>query len=333
MNAPTDANRPGVRGSTNPPNRLASVGKNRDVTSIRRAIPARIPALVALVAATAVWGSTFVVTKGSLQDLAPAAFLVWRFGIAAVILMAARPARVRALSRLDAGRGLCLGLLLGSGFLLQTTGLSTTDAGLSGFLTGTSVILTPVLAAAFFGASVGSAGWLAVGLGSAGLVLLTRGDGTALSLGAVLTLGGAACFAGHITGLSAWATPANAYGLTAWSVTVAAALCTAVAVVGRQAALPATGATWRSLVYLALVATCLGLGVQAWAQSALTATTAAVVMTMEPVFAAVFAATLGAETLTPASWLGGLLVVSSMFVAELGPRHCCDAVAPRVECC
>lgn len=56
-------------------------------------------------------------------------------------------------------------------------------------------------------------------------------------------------------------------------------------------------------------------------------------MTMEPVFAAVIAVVLGGEQLSVAAWLGGFLVVSSMFVAELGPRECCDAVAPRIECC
>ena len=289
--------------------------------------------MVALVAAPAVWGSTFVVTKGSLDDLAPATFLAWRFGLAAVVLLVVRPARVRALTRVELWRGVVLGLLLGSGFVLQTVGLSTTTAGLSGFLTGVSVILTPVLAAAAFDASVGRAGWLAVGVGAVGLILLTRGEGTGLSLGAALTLFGAVCFAGHITCLSEWATPGNAYGLTAWSVSVAAALCAAVAVLNRQATSPATDATWLSLVYLALVATCLGLGVQAWAQSALTATTAAVVMTMEPVFAALIAVAFAGETLPPAAWLGGLLVVSSMFVAELGPRECCDAQSPRIECC
>jgi drug/metabolite transporter (DMT)-like permease len=87
------------------------------------------------------------------------------------------------------------------------------------------------------------------------------------------------------------------------------------------------------VAYLAVAATCLGFVVQAWAQSTLTATTAAVVMTTEPVFAALLAAAFGGETLSAAAWLGGLLVVLSMFVAELGPRRCCDALSPRIECC
>ena len=104
---------------------------------------------------------------------------------------------------------------------------------------------------------------------------------------------GAACFAVHITGLSQWATPANAYALTAWSVTAAALLCAAAAAVTSGPDAPPTPSAWGSLVYLALVATCLGFVVQAWAQSALSATTAAVVMTMEPVFAALIATALG----------------------------------------
>jgi drug/metabolite transporter (DMT)-like permease len=88
-----------------------------------------------------------------------------------------------------------------------------------------------------------------------------------------------------------------------------------------------------AVLYLALLATCLGFAVQAWAQSSLSATTAAVVMTMEPVFAAIIATSLGGESLPPLSWLGGLVVVAAMFVAEIGARRCCDAMSPRVECC
>jgi drug/metabolite transporter (DMT)-like permease len=293
----------------------------------------RLPAAAALVAATAVWGSTFVVTKQSLPDMSAAPFLTWRFGIAAAVLLVARPDRVRALTQTDRRRGLLLGLLLGSGFLLQTEGLQDTAAGVSGFLTGTAVMLTPVAAAVFFAERVGRAGWVAVALSAVGVALLAGGGSATVTTGALLTLGGAVCFTGHITGLSQWASSANAYGLTAWSVAVAALLCGATAAVGGGLSLPPSGGAWRSLAYLALAATCLGFVVQAWAQSALTATTAAVVMTMEPVFAALIAATVGDERLPTVGWLGGMLIVSSMFVAELGPRECCDALAPRVECC
>lgn len=274
-----------------------------------------------------------MVTKRSLADLEPATFVTWRFGIAALVLVALRPGRVRGLSRVELRQGGLLGFFVAFGFLLQTTGLRHTTAGTSGFLTGASVILIPLVAAAAFGARVGTAGWLAVVLAGSGLGLLTKGDGAALSVGPLLTLSGAACFAVHIAGLSQWATESNAYGLTAWSVAVAAAVAGAVSLMAGQAAVPATGAAWRALLYVALVATCVGFGVQAWAQSALSATTAAVVMTMEPVFAAVIATAVGGEHLPVAGWLGGLLVVVSMFVAELGSRQCCDAVAPRIECC
>jgi drug/metabolite transporter (DMT)-like permease len=54
---------------------------------------------------------------------------------------------------------------------------------------------------------------------------------------------------------------------------------------------------------------------------------------MEPVFAAVLAAAVGEAGLGWVAWAGGLLVVAGMALAELGPRECCDALAPRVECC
>ena len=290
------------------------------------------PATAALLAATVVWGSTFMVTKDALDDLPPASFLVWRFGIAAVALLAFRP---RVLGRLAAGewrRAALLGVALGAGFLLQTTGLLHTRAAVSGFLTGAAVVLTPVVASLVFREQVGRLGWVAVAVTAAGIGGL-GGVTASTPAGTALTLGGAACFAVHIAGLSQWSTRQNAYPLTAASVAVAAALCLAAALAHGRVAVPATPRAWAAVSYLGLVATCLGLVVQAWAQSALTATAAAVTMTMEPVFAALVAHLLGEGPLGPMGWLAGVLVVVGMGVAELGPRHCCDALAPRVECC
>lgn len=290
-------------------------------------------ALAALLAATAVWGSTFLVTKDALSGLAPTAFVSWRFGIAAVVLVAARPDRLTALSPVERRRATWLGLAVAAGFLLQTIGLRDTPAGTSGFVTGASVMLIPLVASVAFGAYVGAGGWAAVVVCGVGLALLTNAGSGAPVVGVTLTLGGAACFAVHIAALSQWATPANAYGLTAWSVAVAALTSTAVSLLSDTATVPSSAASWRALLYVALLATCLGFVVQAWAQSALTATTAAVVMTMEPVFAAAIATVLGDEHLSLTGWTGGLLVVASMFIAELGPRQCCDAMSPRIECC
>jgi drug/metabolite transporter (DMT)-like permease len=293
----------------------------------------RLPASVALLAATAVWGSTFVVTKDNLTAFSPASLLTWRFGLAAAVLVAVGWHRTRALTWKERRQGTLLGLFLAVGFLLQTWGLEETLASVSAFLVGLSIVLTPLAASFFFGERIGRRGWAAVATGAVGLAVLSGGVTTGSALGAALTLGGALGITGHITGLSQWATPRNALGLTAWSVTVAALVCATAATMSAGLAAPPSGSAWLAVGYLAVVATCLGFAVQAWAQSSLTATRAAVIMTLEPVFAAVLAALTGERGLTPLAWPGGVMVVVAMLLAELGPRRCCDAMAPRIECC
>lgn len=297
--------------------------------SVRRSDVAR---LAALTAATAAWGSTFLVTKRTLDDLPAPSFLTWRFGIAALVLVLARPGRVRSLTATQARHGCLLGAFLATGFLLQTTGLLTVSATTSGFLTGTMVVLTPVAARVVFRERVGPAGWAAVLLATVGAALLLL-RGWSLGPGTVLTIAGAACFALHIAGLSRWATTGNAYGLTAVSVLVAAGLSAGAAGLKGVLLAPPTTAAWQSVVYLAVVATCVGFAVQAWAQAGLSATQAAVVMTLEPLFAAMIATAAGGESLSAVGAVGGLIMVAAMFVAELGPRECCDGMTPRLECC
>ncbi|MEZ5184961.1 MAG: DMT family transporter [Candidatus Nanopelagicales bacterium] len=289
-----------------------------------------LPAILGLLAATVVWGSTFLVTKDTLDTMSVSNFLSWRFGLAAVILLLAAPRRWLRPSPGQWRRGVALGVFLGLGFLAQTQGLRETSAAVSGFLTGLMVVLTPLVSATAFREQVTTRGWVAVAVATIGLALISL-QGWSLSPGAGLTLLGAAFFALQIASLSQWATPVNGYGLTAVSVTVAALMCAAVAVTSGEFTIPAHASEWTSLLYLAIGATCLGLVLQAWSQSHLSATTSAVIMTFEPVFAGIIAVVIGGEALTARIWLGGLVIVGAMFLAEFGPRRCCDAQVPRVE--
>ena len=296
------------------------------LTTAQRAHPT---AILGLLAATVVWGSTFLVTKDTLDTMSVSNFLSWRFGVAAFILLLFAPRRWLRLTPEELRRGLLLGVFLGLGFLAQTQGLRETSAAVSGFLTGLMVVLTPLVAATAFREKVTARGWGAVGVATLGLALISL-QGWSLSPGAGLTLVGATFFAMQIASLSHWATPANGYGLTAVSVTVAALMSIAVAATTGDLTVPTQTAEWTSLLYLAVGATCLCLVLQAWSQSHLSATTSAVIMTFEPVFAGIIAVAIGGEALTSRIWLGACLIVGAMFLAELGPRECCDAEVPRV---
>ena len=105
-----------------------------------------------------------------------------------------------------------------------------------------------------------------------------------------------------------------------WLATVQAGVITVVtgvAAVPDGLTLPADGGQWASLLYMALVAGALALWAQTWSQAHLTATRAAIVMALEPVFAAFFAVLLGGEQLTRRMVLGGALVLAAMYVVEL----------------
>lgn len=143
----------------------------------RATTAASLPRVLLLTGATAVWGSTFVVTKGTLTEMTGAGFLAWRFGIAALVLTLAWSHRLRAMTADDVRRAVLLGIFLAAGFLLQTTGLRDVSAASSGFLTGTMVVLTPLVAAALFGERVSWAGWVAVLMAMAGIALLTLPGG------------------------------------------------------------------------------------------------------------------------------------------------------------
>ncbi len=212
--------------------------------------------------------------------------------------------------------GLGLGVVYGVAQILQTVGLAHTDASVSGFITGTYVVLTPVLSALLLRERVPPSTWVAVALATVGLGVLSLGGGLSLGLGETLTLACAAVYALHIIGLGRWSTPSRATGLAAVQMVAIAVVCVVSALPG-GIVLPSGTGQWTAVLYMATAAGVLALWVQTWAQARMSATRAAIVMTLEPVFAAIFAVAAGQESATWRMILGGVLVLTAMYLVEL----------------
>ncbi len=279
-----------------------------------RQTPVTTLATLGLLAVTAAWGSTFFLFKDLGTRLPVADFLSVRFVLAALALTLVAPRAMAALSRAERRQAVALGVVYGVAQVLQTTGLQHTSASVSGFLTGMYVVVTPLLAAVLLRDRMSRQAWLAVALATAGLGVLSL-EGLALGTGELVTLASAVLYAAHIVALGLWSRPGSALGLTAVQLWAVAAVCSVAAVPG-GVQLPAQAGDWVALVYAALVAGTLALVVQTWAQAHLPATRAAVVMTMEPVWAAGFAVAFGGELLGPRLVVGGALVLAAMYLAE-----------------
>ena len=285
-------------------------------------------ATFALLVVTACLGSTFFLIKDLLDRVPVLDFLAVRFAIATVTLMVIFPRALGRLSPLARRHAVVLGVLYGVAQILQTEGLAHTPASVSGFITGMYVICTPLLAAPLLRQRIGAWTWAAVLLAFCGLAVLTL-SGLSIGYGEALTFVAAVLYALHIVGLGAWSTPGEAVGLTIVQLGVITVICFVVTA-PNGVVLPSTVGDWASVIYMAVFAAGLALALQTWAQAHLAPTRSAIIMSMEPVFAAFFAVLLGGEDLTTRMVIGGAMVFSAMLVVEAGPRPKVEAEVPHI---
>jgi drug/metabolite transporter (DMT)-like permease len=270
-----------------------------------------------LVLVTVIWGTTFVVVKETLEVLPVPLLLALRFSAAAACFAwvpfhrgAMRPA-------------LALGLLAFAGFGTQTLGLDLTTASKAAFITGLSVVLTPMVAAAVFRARVPARAWAAavVAVGGLGLMTLRGGDVSGVNAGDAWVVGTALAYALYIVVLGRVADAAPALALAGMQHLPMAALAWLWAIPHAHRLPDVPAGAYLAIAYLAVVCTALIAVAQVYAQRVVPAHLAALIFVLEPVFAAFFAFLLLGERLGPLGWLGGGLVVAAMAIAELRPKR------------
>jgi drug/metabolite transporter (DMT)-like permease len=267
----------------------------------------------ALLLVAASWGWAFVIMKESIARQSVNNFLFSRFALAVIVMLLLRPQVFKLFNKDLVARSAVAGTFLGAGYILQTLGLERTGAAITGFITGLYVVFTPVIAALVLKTRITLLTWICVGIATLGLALLSI-RGWSVGVGELLILACAFCFAGHIISLGKWSSGRDAYAMTVIQLAVCTLMSGLASIAEGGYSLPPDRGVWATVVFTAVVCTAAAFIVQTWSQAHMSTTKVAVILTMEVVFAAVFAILFGGESLTLQAAIGGLLVVTAMYV-------------------
>lgn len=263
----------------------------------------------------AIWGSTFIVTKGALDAVDPVAMVAIRFAVSAGLLLP------WVLKRKDKTRhmkeGFYLSLFLALLYLTQTTGLLYTSASNSGFITGLFIIFIPVFMYLFRREKPTRMQGLSAVLAIAGMWLLTGGV-SGFNVGDALTLVAAAAYSAHLIFTDKYVkAEADTVLLAFHQFWMVAVISLAIALLRGAPLTVASVNGWGVILFLAVFPTLTAFFIQMVAQKHSEPFKVGIIFTLEPVFAAVFAWTWGGEEYVGVKALGGLLIVSGMIMGEL----------------
>jgi drug/metabolite transporter (DMT)-like permease len=265
---------------------------------------------LAMLATAAVWGGSFVVMKDSLEQQDVYSFLSSRFLLASLLMFLYRPNVFKGLNKKFVRQAILAGLLLGSGYIFQTLGLTKTTVSNTGFVTGLYLVFTPLISLIILKRHVMKIQWAAVIIATAGLFLISY-NGISIGLGETLVLISAFLYGAHFVALGEWSDGGNTYALTLIQIMTVSAMATAGALFNGYQIAP-TGRVWVSILFTALFATFLAFLVQTKAQSVMSATAASVLLAMETPFALIFGLLFNNDPLTLRIITGGGMVMLAM---------------------
>lgn len=275
----------------------------------------RAKAEALLVIVTFIWGSTFVIVKGALNDASPLPFLALRFTVAGILLFFVL--KSGSMDRRAVVPGVILGAFLFGGYIFQTSGLTYTTPPKAAFITGFSVILVPLIML-LQGARMNSANIAGGLLGLAGLYFLVLPSGlSAVNRGDVLVLFGAISFALHIVLVGKYTLKFSFQHLVPLQILTVGAISIAALPFDRSLKLHWTGGLVLALTVTSILATAFAFSVQNWAQKYTPPAHTALIFALEPVFAAITSIVVVRERMGGKVIVGSGLILAGMVISEV----------------
>jgi drug/metabolite transporter (DMT)-like permease len=284
----------------------------------------KVQADLVLVVCAVCWGGTFVVVKDALADSSVFVFLALRFVLAALVLTALQGKHWRAIDSGALRAGALIGVLLFAGFAFQTSGLKFTTPSKSAFITGTLVVLVPLFLMLFGKRRISVWIWAGVLAAAVGLYFLTVPPSgfASLNLGDVLTLFCAAVYATYIIAVSHFAPKYPASLLVFLQVAGTAILSVVAVPLWAAAGWESPRVAWTpgllaAIAGTAIITTAGTLLGQVWAQKYAAPSHTALILTLEPVCAAVISYFVEGERLGARATAGAALILMGILLAEL----------------
>ncbi|MGH9430822.1 MAG: DMT family transporter [Terriglobia bacterium] len=264
---------------------------------------------------TFIWGVTFVIVKQALHDASPLPFIAIRFSAAGVLLLVflAR-GRIHRKALLP---GAILGVFLFLGYMFQTSGLVYTTAAKSAFITGSSVILVPILML-FGGSRPRASNFIGGFLGLAGLYFMVMPQGVSMmNRGDALTLIGAVAFAVQIVLVGHYTRRFSFFDLVPVQILLVGLLALLALPLDTGWKIHWTGGLVVAIVATAIFATAFCFTIQNWAQQYTPPAHTALIFALEPIFASMASWIVMRQGMGRRAFIGAALIFAGMVVAEI----------------
>ena len=276
-----------------------------------------------LVLTAFIWGTGFVVMKNTLDSVPPGAIVAIRYSIAALLTALLFRRHLKEIGRRDVLRGMIVGLLLSSAYIVQTIGLSMTTAGKNAFLTTGYVLLVPFGCYLVFRQKLEKKNFIAAAMMLAGIGCLSLdGESGGLNLGDMLTLLCGAFYAAHIMAVEYCQKKTNAYALIVLQFAFSAVFAAAYSLCfERGMPIRITLGVAGGLAYLSVFSTTIAMSLQNIGQSITPASHAAILLSLESVFGALASCLLLGERLTGTMMAGFAIIFAALVVNSMAARE------------
>jgi drug/metabolite transporter (DMT)-like permease len=268
---------------------------------------------IGLFLVTVGWGSSFILTKNSLDSMSTYNFLAVRFILAFIISSLIFLKNIIKIDKKTLKYGFFLGAILFSSYAFQTVGLNYTTPSKSAFVTGINVILVPIFSSLLMKIIPPKKSIISVILAFIGLGLLTLTQNiTGVNIGDIYTFLCAVIFAMYIILLGKYTLQTESVSLAIIQLAVVGILSLITTFLIENPIMPSGKGLWFNIIFLSMVCTSGAFIIQSVAQRFTTPTHTALIFTGEPVFAAIFAYFIYGEILSLKGIIGSTLILTGL---------------------
>lgn len=263
------------------------------------------------------WGSTYFLTKMAVEELEPFNLTALRFGTAFIITALFFFKRIRNADRTVIKYSIILGVLAVIAVLSMTFGVQYTTASNAGFLISLSVVMIPLISVVVLKKKIKAKLLLSVVLATIGIVCLTLNEQLTINKGDILCILCATSFAVQVLIMERIPKTADSVAIGALQLGITAVVNFILSFFLENFTVPSDLKVWGVIVILGVFCTAFCYIIQIYALKNTSAIQARIILSLEPVFSAIFAYIFLGELLSKQGYIGAILLFISVILAGI----------------